>query len=80
MQSEVIQSIINFLNDRLEEERLESTASLSPLKKLDPSVTNDQLKACYNAICPDMPLLDFEIEDLKKLNTQLSVLNHILLT
>ena len=78
VRSEVIQSIINFLNDRLDEDSLESTAALSPLKKLDPSATNDQLKACYNAICPDLSLLDFvseyrdaaDIEDLKKLNTQ----------
>ena len=58
VRSEVIQSIINFLNDRLDEDSLESTAALSPLKKLDPSATNDQLKACYNAICPDLSLLD----------------------
>ena len=78
VRNEVIQSIINFLNDRLDEDSLESTAALSPLKKLDPRATNDQLKACYNAICPDLSLLDFEseyrdaadIEDLKKLNIQ----------
>eukprot|EP00112_Aurelia_sp_Birch-Aquarium-sp1_P018346 Seg4366.1 transcript_id=Seg4366.1/GoldUCD/mRNA.D3Y31 product="hypothetical protein" protein_id=Seg4366.1/GoldUCD/D3Y31 len=78
VRSEVIQSIINFLNDRLDEDSLESTAALSPLKKLDPSATNDELKACYNAICPDLSLLDFvseyrdaaDAEDPKKLNTQ----------
>ena len=78
VRNEVIQSVVNFLNDRLDDDSLESTAALSPLNKLDPSATNDQLKACHNAICPDLSLLDFaseyrdaaDIEDLRKLNTQ----------
>ena len=76
VRSAMIHSLVNFLNDRLDEDSLESTAALSPLKKHDPSATNDQLKA--SAICPDLSLLDFiteyqdaaEIEDLEKVTAQ----------
>ena len=62
IRNEVIQSLINFLDNRLDDDSLASTAALSPPKQLSSSPTNEQLLACHKAICPDLPLVDFGSE------------------
>eukprot|EP00795_Rhopilema_esculentum_P013325 gene13325-4171_t len=62
IRNEVIQSLINFLDYRLDNDSLASTAAFSPLKQLSSSTTNEQLRACHKVICPDLPLVDFASE------------------
>ena len=62
IRNEVIQSLFYFLDNRLDDDSLASTAALSPLKQLSSSPTNEQLRACHKVICPDLPLVDFVSE------------------
>ena len=62
IRNDVIPPLIYFLDNRLDDDSLASAAALSPPRQLSSSPTNEQLRACHKAICPDVPLVDFVSE------------------
>ena len=43
IRNEVVESLINFLHDRLDDESLSSTNTMEPLRKLDGTIPNEKL-------------------------------------
>jgi hypothetical protein len=53
---ELVQSVINFLDERLPQTEF---SILKPVQKLNPEVTDDELRECHLALLSGMPLKDF---------------------
>ena len=56
IKKEVVCSLINFLNDRLDATEFEG---LTPLQRLCLDVSDEDLRECHRVICPDQELLLF---------------------